>query len=87
MALRLANQAFPQAHIGLINLRTGGAVTPRVFPFSEDAIAKATKETTVLTPAEQRAVTIVGWLPDRTPLTARQGCFALPSPRGFQTAG
>jgi penicillin amidase len=28
------------------------AVTPRVFPFSEAAIAKATKETTVLTPAK-----------------------------------
>jgi penicillin amidase len=28
------------------------AVTPRVFPFSETAIAKATKETTVLTPAK-----------------------------------
>jgi penicillin amidase len=28
------------------------AVTPRVFPFSEAAVAKATKETTVLTPAK-----------------------------------
>jgi hypothetical protein len=28
------------------------AVTPRVFPFSEAAVAKATKETLVLTPAK-----------------------------------
>jgi penicillin amidase len=28
------------------------AVTPRVFPFSEVAVAKATRETTVLTPAK-----------------------------------
>ncbi len=49
--ITLGNSGVPSSPHWNDQLADWRAVTPRVFPFSEAAIAKATKETIVLTPA------------------------------------
>jgi len=49
--ISLGESGIPSSHHWNDQLADWRAVTPREFPFSEAAVAKATRETTILTPA------------------------------------